>query len=347
MDKVFQAYIPQAHQLQFREIDRPVIAPGKVIVKIVRIGICGSDIHAFKGKHPLVSFPLIQGHELSGFIVEVGEGVNDYKIGDLLTIEPAIGCGKCPKCQQGLIAQCDQLQFIGGNLPGGGNQYLQVDPDYIVRYSPGASLDDAVMTEPLAVAIHAVNRVPNIKDQKVFIAGGGTIGLLVAQVCRLQGAKEIIISEMLPFRSQVASILGFKTIFPDDQLGNQVKNIMKSSPSVVFDCVGMENPLNTCIHLVERGGFVIVAGVYENPPRVDMVLVQDKEINMLGSLMYSFQEFRKAAELIMLKKIILKPLQTHHFPFHQWVEAYRFIEDLNNSFIKVFIDINENESGFD
>lgn len=78
-----------------------------------------------------------------------------------------------------------------------------------------------------------------------------------------------------------------------------------------------------------------------------MVLVQDKEINMLGSLMYSFQEFRKAAELIMLKKIILKPLQTHHFPFHQWVEAYRFIEDLNNSFIKVFIDINENESGFD
>ena len=244
MDKVFQAYIPQAHQLQFREIDRPVIAPGKVIVKIVRIGICGSDIHAFKGKHPLVSFPLIQGHELSGFIVEVGEGVNDYKIRDLVTIEPAIGCGKCSKCQQGLIAQCDQLQFIGGNLPGGGNQYLQVDPDYIVRYSPGASLDDAVMTEPLAVAIHAVNRVPNIKDQKVFIAGGGTIGLLVAQVCRLQGAKEIIISEMLPFRSQVASILGFKTIFPDDRLENQVKDIMKSSPSVAFECVGKENPLN-------------------------------------------------------------------------------------------------------
>ncbi|HCU22891.1 MAG TPA: hypothetical protein DF698_08455 [Candidatus Atribacteria bacterium] len=346
MDKACQAYIPQAYQLQFREIDKPVTAPGKVIVEIVRIGICGSDIHAFKGKHPLVSFPLIQGHELSGFIVEVGEGINDYKMGDFVTIEPAIGCGNCSKCQQGLIAQCDQLQFIGGNIPGGGNQYLQVDPNYIVRYSSEVSLDDAAMTEPLAVAIHAVNRVPNIKDQKVFIAGGGTIGLLVAQVCRLQGAKEIIISEMLQFRSQVASILGFKTVFPDDQLENQVKDIMKASPSVVFECVGMESPLNSCIHLVERGGYVIVAGVYEKPPRVDMVLVQDKEINMLGSLMYSFQEFREAAEFIKLKKIILKPLQTNHFPFHQWVEAYRFIEDPNNSFIKVFIDINAHETGF-
>lgn len=347
MDKACQAYIPEAYQLRFREIEKPVISPGKVIVKIARIGICGSDIHAFKGKHPLVSFPLIQGHELSGFVVEVGEGVKDYKIGDLITIEPAIGCGKCSKCQQGLIAQCDQLQFIGGNLPGGGNQYLLIDPDYLVRFGSEVSLDDAAMTEPLAVAIHAVNRVPEIKDQKVFIAGGGTIGLLVAQVCQLQGAKEIIISEKLPFRRQVASILGFQTVFPDDQLENQVKVIMTSSPSLAFECVGTENPINSCIHLVKRGGFVIVAGVYEKPPQVDMVFVQDKEINMLGSLMYTFQEFKKAAELISLKKINLKPLQTTHFPFHQWMEAYKFIEDPDHSFLKVFIDMNEQEPCLD
>ncbi|MEI6157931.1 MAG: alcohol dehydrogenase catalytic domain-containing protein, partial [Atribacterota bacterium] len=103
MNTMLQAYVPRAHEMAFREIERPVPSVDEVVIKVSRIGICGSDIHAFKGKHPIVSFPLTPGHEFSGYIEELGPEVEGWSKGDLVTVEPAIGCGTCPKCQVGLI----------------------------------------------------------------------------------------------------------------------------------------------------------------------------------------------------------------------------------------------------
>ncbi|MCX6090617.1 MAG: alcohol dehydrogenase catalytic domain-containing protein [Candidatus Atribacteria bacterium] len=341
MNTMLQAYVPRAHEMAFREIERPVPSAGEVVIKVSRIGICGSDIHAFKGKHPIVSFPLTPGHEFSGYIEELGPEVEGWSKGDLVTVEPAIGCGTCPKCQVGLIGQCNTLQFIGGGLPGAGSPLFKVNQKQVVKFPQEVGPDDSAMTEPLAVAIHAVQKISDLNYKNVFIAGGGTIGLLVAQVSRLSGASRILISEKQDYRAQIARKLGLATVSPNPALEKEIIQFFGAVPKVTFECVGAEAPLNTCIHVVERGGYVIVAGVYEEPPKTDMVQVQDKEINLSGTLMYTFDDFRKAADWITKKKVTLSPLQTHHFPFRQWGEAYRFIESPQSDYLKVFIDMDE------
>ncbi|MEI6158077.1 MAG: zinc-binding dehydrogenase, partial [Atribacterota bacterium] len=190
-------------------------------------------------------------------------------------------------------------------------------------------------------AIHAVQKISDLNYKNVFIAGGGTIGLLVAQVSRLSGASRILISEKQDYRAQIARKLGLATVSPHPALEKEIVQFFGAVPKVTFECVVAEAPLNTCIHVVERGGYVIVAGVYEEPPKTDMVQVQDKEINLSGTLMYTFDDFRKAADWITKKKVTLSPLQTHHFPFRQWGEAYRFIESPQSDYLKVFIDMDE------
>ena len=160
-----QAFMPRAEVIEYREVPKPAPKGHDVLVKVSKIGICGSDLHVFEGKHPLVSFPLVQGHEFSGYVVETGEDAAKAAIGDLIVVQPAIGCGHCERCAEGVFAQCDDLQFIGGALPGGGSEYFLVHEDYVIKMAQGVGPEDAAMIEPLAVAVHTANKVPDIKGK--------------------------------------------------------------------------------------------------------------------------------------------------------------------------------------
>jgi L-iditol 2-dehydrogenase len=337
-----QAYVPEPFKIIYRDVEKPVIEPGKVIVKVARIGICGSDVHVFKGKHPLVKFPLVQGHEFSGYIEEIGEGVTGLGKGDLVTIEPAIGCGSCIKCKEGLFAQCDSLSFVGGDLQGGGSEYFKIDAKYVVKMPAGVSPDDAAMVEPLAVAVHSVKKVPNIKGENILIVGGGTIGILTAQVAKVFEAKKIIVSDVIPARNEIAAKCGLVSINPTkfDSFEKELKRLLSGEYlPVAFECVGNEMALNTCIRLVSRGGYVILIGVYENAVNSEMILVQDKELNLIGSLMYTWPDYLQAVELITKNKVNLKILQTHHFKFDKWIDGYRILAEKPDEALKVLIDM--------
>jgi L-iditol 2-dehydrogenase len=334
-----QAYVPEPGRILYRDVDKPVIKSHEVLLKIVRIGICGSDVHVFKGKHPLVKFPLVQGHEFSGYIEEIGADVTGFQQGELVTAEPAIGCGTCRKCEQGVFAQCDHLQFIGGALPGAGSEFFKVDARYVVKMPPNASADDAAMVEPLAVAVHSIRKVPDIKGKNLVIMGGGTIGNLTAQVAKFYGANKIILVDKISFRNTLAQKLGFLTLEPSQQLEENVQKLLDGeTPPVAFECVGSSAPLNTCIRIVDRGGYVIVVGVYEEAPKTEMILVQDKEINVIGSLMYTWFDFLEAVRLIKEAKVNLELLRTHHFPFERWQDAYDVLMTRPDQAVKVLID---------
>ena len=337
-----QAVVTEPGKIDYREIARPKLEPDNVIIRIARIGICGSDIHVFKGKHPLVNFPLVQGHEFSGYINEVGSEVEGLNAGDLVTVEPAIGCGVCQKCTEGLVAQCEKMKFVGGALPGAGGEFLAMDPRYVVKMPEAVDPDDAAMVEPLAVAVHSVRRVASLEQKKVLVLGGGTIGNLTAQVARLFGAEKIVLVDKLPFRNNLAERLGFLTVDPSlvTAVEDEVRRLLDAeSPQVAFECVGSPVPLNICIRSVVRGGDVVVVGVYEEDPQTEMILVQDKEINLLGSLMYSWDDFRTAVELIGNNKVNLKLLRTHHFPFDRWPDAYKLLLEKPGAALKVIIDL--------
>jgi L-iditol 2-dehydrogenase len=337
-----QAYVPEPEKILYREVERPGLDPHEVLLRVAKIGICGSDIHVFKGKHPLVSFPLVQGHEFSGYIEEIGRDVTGFAKGELVTVEPAIGCGTCRKCKAGFFAQCDELLFIGGALTGAGSEYFAVDAHYAVKMPQNATPDDAAMVEPLAVAVHSVHKIPDIQGRNVLIIGGGTIGNLTAQVAKIYGAGPIILVDKIPFRNTLARKIGCVTLEPTADLDKQVRDILKGEqPEIAFECVGSAAPLNTCIQLVERGGSIIVIGVYEDAPQTEMVLVQDKELHMIGSLMYTWDDYREAVDLIGKKQVDLKLLQTHHFPFEQWGEAYTLLMEHPEQAVKVLIDVDE------
>ena len=334
-----QAYVPEPGKIVYVDVEKPVIGPHEVLLKITRIGICGSDVHVFKGKHPLVRFPLIQGHEFSGYLEEIGAEVKGFNKGDLVTVEPAIGCGTCRKCEAGVIAQCDRLQFIGGALPGAGSEFFKIDARYVVKMPENASPDDAAMVEPLAVAVHSVRKVPDVKGKNLLIIGGGTIGNLTAQVAKIYGATKIILVDKIPFRNTLAQKLGFLTLEPSQQLEENVQKLLDGEmPPVAFECVGSSAPLNTCIRIVDRGGYVIVVGVYEEAPQTEMVLVQDKEISVIGSLMYTWSDFLEAVNLIRAAKVNLGLLRTHHFPFDRWQDAYDLLIARPDQAVKVLID---------
>lgn len=337
-----QAVVPEPHKIVYRDVKEPEPEPDQVIIRVARIGICGSDVHVFEGKHPLVSFPLIQGHEFSGFVAKVGSLVTGFQEGDLVTVEPAIGCGTCVRCQEGLFAQCEQLLFIGGALPGAGSDLFAVNARYAVKMPAGVDADDAAMTEPLAVAVHSVKRIESIQGKRVLVLGGGTIGNLTAQVARAMGAGRIILVDMIPFRTSLAEKLGFMTINPSQVASVEdaaIEMLNGERPEVAFECVGKEAPLNTCIRAVVRGGEVVVIGVYDHDPRTQMILVQDKEISLLGSLMYTWQDYDTAVRLMQQEVVDLKLLQTHHFPFERWMEAYSMLLEHPDQAVKVMVDL--------
>ena len=337
-----QAVVTEPGKIVYREVPRPEPGAEEVLLRIARIGICGSDVHVFEGKHPLVSFPLVQGHEFSGTVEAVGERVTGLRQGDLVTVEPAVGCGECDKCAAGLLAQCERMLFVGGARPGAGGDFLAMEASHVVKMPPGVDADDAAMVEPLAVAVHAVRRPAAVAGKRLLILGGGTIGNLTAQVARACGAGPIVLVDKIAERCRLAEALGFRTIDAGQVASPEeaaYAALDGKRPEVAFECVGKAAPLNTCIRTVVRGGDVIVVGVYEEAPRAEMILVQDKELNLLGSLMYTWHDYRQAVDLIARGEVSLKPLQTHHFPFEAWAEAYHLLMTRPDEAVKVLIDV--------
>ena len=336
-----QAYMPRPGEILYRDVEKPSPYPGSVVIKVARIGICGSDLHVFLGKHPLVRFPLVQGHEFSGYIDAVGDGVSGLSSGDLVTVQPAVGCGVCPRCVEGVFAQCDDLRFIGGALEGGGSEFFLVDARHAVKMPKGVSADDAAMVEPLSVAVHAVKKASPLQGKDVLVIGGGPIGNLTAQAARLFVPGKIVVLEKDTFRADVLRRLGFDA--PKVSGGLDAAAVRswfdERAPDIVFECVGNEITTNLAISTVRRGGQVVVMGVYGSPPKVDMILVQDKEIIMKGSLMYTWDDYRDAVTLIDEHRVNVGILQTHHVPFAKWIDGYRLLTDNSVGVLKVLVDV--------
>ncbi len=336
-----QAYMPRPREILYRDVERPQARPGSVVLRVSRIGICGSDIHVFLGKHPLVSFPVTQGHEFSGFVDDVGAGVSGLSLGDLVTVQPAVGCGACRRCEEGLFAQCDNLRFIGGSLEGGGSEYFVVDARHAIKMPPGVSPDDAAMVEPLSVAVHAAKKAGQIGGGGVLVIGGGPIGNLTAQAARLSAPGKIVALERNAFRRDVLRQLGFdaRDVSSRQDIAALRDYFDGHGPDIVFECVGSESTTDLAISSVRRGGQIIVMGVYGSTPAVEMILIQDKEITMKGSLMYTWDDYRDAVALIEEKKVNLNILQTHHVPFTKWIDGYKLLLDEGANVLKVIVDL--------
>ena len=337
-----QAILTKLQTIEFSETDKPSPAANEVLVKVKNVGICGSDIHAFHGKHPFMSFPIRLGHEMSGEIVKLGSDVKNLKVGDLMTMMPQIFCKHCVPCKEGRYNICDTIKVIGCQTPGAACEYFTVPAELVKTIPSELDAQLAATVEPAAVGVHAVRIPGNIKGANVVVMGAGTIGNLTAQAAIAEGAKSVLITDLSDFRLELAKKCGIT------HTANTSKVSMKEAVAeafageqadLFFECVGVGATVNSAIECVRKGGTIVIVGVYGYSPEVNLGLIQDREINILGTLMYVEKDFRDTINYMAAGKINTRPLISKIFPFEDYQKAFEYIENNKDESIKILLEI--------
>jgi L-iditol 2-dehydrogenase len=338
-----QAVMTQPGEIAFREVPKPRIGDDQVLIQIKRIGICGSDIHVYHGQHPYTDYPVVQGHEVSGVIADVGAEVQTLKVGDRVTFTPQVTCGECYPCTHGMPHICESLKVMGFQTGGAAQDYVALDADNVFVVPSQVPLDHAAMVEPVSVAVHALSRAGlDIQGQRVLVLGAGTIGNLVAQVAKASGAEAVMVTDISTYKLEKARACGIDdAINPNNvALGQALReNFGPARADLILECVGVPATITQAVDNARKGTTIVVVGVFGQKPQVDLGLVQDRELSLVGTLMYQKRDYERAIALVSGGKLELDAMITHHFPFERYPQAYQTIEEAQGKTMKVMITL--------
>ncbi len=337
-----QAIMTSPGKIEINDISAPTPGGGEVLLRIRRIGVCGSDIHVYHGKHPYTPYPVVQGHEFSATVEAVGPGVSGFHAGQKVTSQPQITCGVCEPCKRGDYHICDTLKVEGFQAPGCAQELWVTKADRLIALPDDFTFEQGALIEPVSVAVHAVSRAGGLQGRRVVVLGAGPIGNLVAQVAKASGAAQVLITDVSDYRLDVARRCGL-----ENTANPNVETLKEASArvfgplgfDVAFECVGVEPTITAAIEAIAKGGMLVVVGVFGEKPRVDLGLVQDRELNIRGTLMYKREDYVRAVELVASGAVQTDPLISKHFAMDDYLEAYRFIDQARDKTMKVFIDI--------
>jgi len=333
-------------EITFREIPVPGPAENEVLVKIMKIGICGSDIHVYHGKHPFTSYPVTQGHEVSGRIEALGSAVEGFTVGQKVTIEPQVYCGKCYPCTHGKYNLCESLKVMGFQTTGTASEYFAVDASKVTPLPEELPYSEGAMIEPLAVTVHAVKRFPEYKGAKACVIGAGPIGILLAQSLKAMGAAKVMITDVSDYRLELAAQVGADYTFNTASRDFNECLLEAFGPDkadVIYDCAGNDITINQAIRSARKGSTIVLVAVFADMARADLAVLNDHELDLNTTMMYRHEDYVDAIRLVQEGKIRLKPLISARFAFKDYLAAYQHIDDNREKSMKVIIDIDETE----
>jgi len=337
---MLQATMVEPGRIQFDEVPRPEAGVDEVVIEVKACGICGSDVHVWKGEHPFTSYPIIQGHEFSGVVDSVGTNVDSINPGAKVTIEPSLVCGTCHPCRHGRYNICDNLKVMGFQADGCHRNFFAVPQQKVVPLPPEISFEPGAMVEPAAVGVHAVKRSGLKAGGRVLVLGAGPIGILTMQAAKGMGASEVMITDVVNFRLETARRVGadYTVNVAEEDLFDSIKGAFgRDGLDVVIECVGSEQALETAIQVARKGSRIVVVGVVGGRPRLSLGLLQDRELEMIGSLMYMREDFELAIDLIRTGRINPVQLITRRFEFEHLPEAYREADERKGQNLKVMV----------
>ena len=339
---MLQQVMTKAGEITFREIDIPKPTADQVLVKIKRIGVCGSDIHVYHGTHPYTSYPVTQGHEVSGQIVEVGEYVKDLSVGQRVTIEPQVFCGRCYPCLHGKYNLCEKLKVMGFQTTGTASEYFAVDASKVTPLPEGMTYNEGAMLEPLSVTIHAAKRFPDVKGAKCVVLGCGPIGILLIQSLKAFGAEKVLATDVSDTRLALAKEMGADVAVNtmNKDFGETLLEVFgEDKADVMYDCAGNDITMNQAIQNARKGSTIILVAVFGKMANVDLAKLNDSELDLNTSMMYRHEDYVDAIRFVNEGKIQLKPLMSKHFAFQDYLEAYQYIDANRESTMKVIVDV--------
>ena len=293
------AYYEGDRKIRYGEGEPVKPGKGEVQLKVSHCGICGTDLHIFHGAMDArVEMPLVMGHEMSATVHQLGAGVEDYALGDKVVVMPLAPCNDCPACAAGHSHICHNLNFLGIDTPGAFQSYWTVPAYTLQRMPADLSLKHGALIEPLAVACHDV-RLANVQDgDQVVVLGGGPIGMLVALVARQAGA-DVIVSEINPYRVNLASGLGLEAINPaeSDLIELVMQRTKGAGADIVFEVSGSQAGAAMMTDLLRTRGLAVVVAIFAQKPQIDLFRFFWRELRLQGVRVYESQDFADAIDL--------------------------------------------------
>lgn len=336
---MIKARLVGVRNIRIVEEPKPVAPEGYVLVKVTYAGVCGSDMHAFLGEHPFVKPPIAFGHECAGIVAD--DANPRFTKGEKVVLEPNVVCGECYNCKRGRYNLCSNLEVIGCvGVDGGYAEYIAVHESRLARVPLRWDLKRAVMVEPAAVCVHAVKQGQVKYGDKVVVIGAGTIGLLAAQSTLAAGASEVIISDPIDSRLGLAKQLGIThEVNPlKVSLRDVIWEKFPEGADVIFDGVANETTINQCIETARKGTKIVVLGVPTGMVNVNLAFVQDRELELVGTLMYTREDYNRTIEWIDSGVLKVDELITDVLPLIKAHEALEKAISRTSNSIKVLLD---------
>ncbi len=322
--------IKKPREIFVMEKEIPEPGPGEVLIQVMASGICGTDLHIYRGEY-LGDYPVIPGHEFSGIVTAAGRQVTRFKVGDRVAVEPNIACDNCIHCLNNRQNFCLNWQAIGVTLPGGMEQYVTA-PEKAVFSIGNLPFEQAAFMEPLSCVVHGVERARIDLGDKVAILGAGPIGDLILQMARLQGAAQITVLENNPGRAELARQLGA------DQVVDRMEDLQPDTYDVVIDATGMISVMNRAIDFARHGGTVLLFGV---PPSGTKMEFEAFKIFRKGlTLLSSYTSVRnsfQAVNLLQTGQVRVEALISHRLPLKELARALEMIESHDPAVKKVIM----------
>lgn len=318
-------------------------ARGQVLIRSSLVGICGSDTHAAHGRHPFISLPFWPGHEVIGRVAETGHGVDGKLRGRRVVVVPTLACGECDQCLGARSNICDSLAVFGCQTPGGMTDSFVIAADRVMVLSDGLEDERAALIEPLATPVHAVRRSGDLRGKRVLIIGAGPIGLFLTITALDAGAGRVVVADLVTSKRARAERLGASASFDPTDAGAAIDALAElgGKPHVVFDAVSSESTMRLGIDALEKGGRLMIIGVPRGPTSIRLDLVQDRELELIGNLMYSRDDILQAIELLTRRTFPVDEFVTATFDVADAAAAFTAADDPEQ--MKVLISFKPSE----
>lgn len=286
------AVITAPGQIAIEEVADPTPGDNDVVVKVAAVGICGTDLHIFEGEFA-PKLPIVPGHEMSGTVVAVGRSVTEIKIGDAVAIDPSLHCGECFYCRRARGNLCENWNALGVTYPGAAAQFLLSPKKNIHKLPKNVDLKSAALIEPLSCAVRGFDQLPRNPGSHYLIYGSGTMGLMMAEMAKVNGAASVSIVDLNQDKLKTAKVLGFTNLAKSADEFDQPRGF-----DVVIDCTGVTEAIKDGLKHVMPGGTFLQFGVANKDAKVEIepFWVYNKEITIVGS-MAVLHSFDRAVEL--------------------------------------------------
>ncbi len=325
---------------QYIKKEKPLLQTGHAILKIKRIGICGTDLHAFEGTQPFFNYPRILGHELAAEIVEI-EDNNEFALGDKVTFSPYFYCGKCIACRNGLTNCCADIKVFGVHIDGGMSEYISVPIKYLIKGND-MSFEELALVEPLAIGAHGIRRAGVKPGEFVLVIGAGPIGLGVMEFAKIAGAHVIamdINDQRLEFCKEKLSVAC--TINPaKEDVMEQLRSITNNDmPTIVIDATGNLKAINNAFQYMAHGARYVLVGLQRNEIVISHPEFHKRESALMSSRNATAEDFNHV--LTCMKNKLLDPATyiTHRVLFDEVKDNFESWLDPKTGVIKAMVTL--------